>query len=45
MYPWGDDENQTSDPIMNFYNSVYDGLRGKVEDTNYKEYISIADLT
>jgi murein tripeptide amidase MpaA len=44
MYPWGDDENQTSNPIMNFYNPVYDGLRGEVGDADYKEYIPLADL-
>lgn len=44
MYPWGDDENQTTNPTMNFHNSAYDGVRGKVGDTAYKEYIPKADL-
>jgi murein tripeptide amidase MpaA len=44
MYPWGDDENQTTNPTMNFHNSAYDGLRGKLGDTAYKEYIPKADL-
>lgn len=45
MYPWGDDENQTTNPSMNFHNSAYDGLRGKVGDTAYKEYIPRTDLS
>jgi carboxypeptidase T len=44
MYPWGDDENQRSNPMMNFHNRVYDGLRGKVGDSDYQEYIPNADL-
>ena len=32
LYPWGDDDNQTSDPSMNFMNPKYDGLRGFPED-------------
>jgi carboxypeptidase T len=34
LYPWGDDDNQTSDPLMNFMNPKYDGLRGYLEDTD-----------
>lgn len=44
MYPWGDDDEQTTNPAMNFYNPAYNGLRGKVGDTTYKEYIPKADL-
>ncbi len=39
MYPWGDDENQSADPNMNFKNPAYDGIRGKVGDAAYKEYM------
>ncbi len=28
LYPWGDDDNQTADPDMNFKNPGYDGGRG-----------------
>lgn len=43
MYPWGDDENQTSNPSMNFTNPAFDGQRG-VKGDAYKEYIQQADL-
>ncbi|KAK3984524.1 hypothetical protein QBC44DRAFT_336823 [Cladorrhinum sp. PSN332] len=45
LYSWGDDENQSTTPAMNFLNSTYDGKRGKVGDTTYKEYIPSADQT
>jgi hypothetical protein len=32
LYPWGDDEIQTTDPNMNFRNPAYDGLRGLADD-------------
>ena len=44
LYPWGDDESQTTDPAMNFANPAYDGLRGTLGDTLYKEYIPASDL-
>jgi carboxypeptidase T len=44
LYPWGDDNNQTTDPAMNFQNPVFDGLRGTSGDTAYKEFIPEADL-
>ncbi len=44
LYPWGDDENQTDDPDMNFKNPDYDGQRGSPGDTTYKEYIHKKDL-
>ena len=43
LYPWGDDENQSTDPTMNFQNSAFDGLRGVLGDTTYKEYIPQPD--
>jgi len=44
LYPWGDDDNQTTDPLMNFTNPAYNGLRGVPGDSAYKEYIPQADL-
>ena len=44
LYPWGDDQNQTTDPNQNFQNPAFDGQRG-TPGNNYKEYIPPADLT
>jgi murein tripeptide amidase MpaA len=38
LYSWGDDEDQSSDPNMNFRNPGFDGMRGVAGDA-YKEYI------
>ncbi len=43
LYPWGDDDNQTTDPSQNFANPAFDGQRGVV-GTGYREYIPAADL-
>jgi len=43
FYSWGFDENQTSDPTMNFQNAAFDGRRGSVGN-NYREFIPTADL-
>jgi carboxypeptidase T len=40
LYPWGDDQSQSKDPNQNFKNPAYDGVRGKIGDVAYKEYIS-----
>jgi murein tripeptide amidase MpaA len=45
MYNWGDDEDQTTDPAMNFHNSAYNTKRGIGGDTAYKEYIPAEDFT
>jgi hypothetical protein len=45
VYSWGDDDDQSSTTGMNFLNSAYDGKRGPVGDSAYKEYIPSADLT
>jgi murein tripeptide amidase MpaA len=45
LYPWGDDNNQTTDPGMNFQNSAYNGLRGVLGDSLYREYIPGNDAT
>ncbi len=42
LYRWGDDEDQTEDPSMNFMNAAYDRARGV--DGGYKEYIPANDL-
>jgi murein tripeptide amidase MpaA len=44
LYPWGDDDNQTSDPTMNFKNPQFDGQRGTPGDSMYREYIPKTDL-
>jgi murein tripeptide amidase MpaA len=43
LYPWGDDNNQTTDPNQNFQNPAFDGQRG-VPGSAYKEYIPATDL-
>lgn len=43
LYPWGDDENQTTDPNQNFLNPGFDGQRG-IAGSGYKEYIPAGDL-
>jgi murein tripeptide amidase MpaA len=43
LYSWGDDEDQSTDPAMNFLNAAYDGQRGVSGDA-YKEYIPSGDL-
>lgn len=43
MYPWGDDENQTTQPTMNFKNAAFNGQRGQTGDA-YKEFIPKNDL-
>lgn len=45
LYSWGDDDDQTTTSTMNFLNSSYDGKRGNVGDSVYKEYIPATDLT
>ena len=42
LYPWGDDDSQSSDPSQNFLNPAWDGLRG-IPGTGYAEYIPAAD--
>ncbi len=42
-YPWGIDENQTTDAAMNWRNPAHDGQRGDDGDA-YREYISPGDL-
>jgi murein tripeptide amidase MpaA len=44
LHPWGDDNNQTTDPTMNFQNPAFDGLRGNPGDNLYREFIPQSDL-
>ncbi|TNE45715.1 MAG: hypothetical protein EP343_26015 [Deltaproteobacteria bacterium] len=44
MYPWGDDDSQDHQEDMNFHNPAYDGKRGVLGDTAYREYLSKEDL-
>ncbi|KAF1997718.1 Zn-dependent exopeptidase [Amniculicola lignicola CBS 123094] len=43
LYPWGHDEGQSNDTAQNFQNAAFDGKRGVVRDTKYKEYIPSTD--
>jgi murein tripeptide amidase MpaA len=51
LYNWGDDDNQTTDPTMNFQNPVYDGKRGIPDSATggdpekYREHVPPADLS
>jgi murein tripeptide amidase MpaA len=42
LYPWGDDQNQSTNTSMNFLNPAYNGLRGTANDA-YREYILSGD--
>jgi murein tripeptide amidase MpaA len=50
LYNWGDDDDQTTDPAMNFRNPAFDGKRGITDSTpggdpgKYQEYLPAADL-
>jgi murein tripeptide amidase MpaA len=44
IHCWGDDENQSDDPTMNFTNPLYNSKRGIAGDDSYKEYVPNADL-
>ena len=44
LYPWGDDNTQTTTPSQNFLNPAWDGLRG-TPGTGYAEYMPAADKT
>src|SRR5260370_7872153 len=45
LYSWGDDDDQTTNPSMNFQNAAYNGKRGVAGDAKYKEYIPATDKT
>lgn len=39
LYSWGDDENQDDSPAQSFLNPAFDGLRGLVGDSAYREFM------
>jgi murein tripeptide amidase MpaA len=43
LHSWGTDENQSDDPRMNFQNGRYDGMRGRINDHVYREFLPAAD--
>ena len=43
LYSWGDDINQSNDPEQSQFNPAYDGKRGVVNDTLYREFIEQED--
>ena len=43
LFSWGDDENQVDVPDQNFLNPAFDGVRGVVGDSAYKEFIASSD--
>jgi murein tripeptide amidase MpaA len=43
LYSWGDDENQVDAPDQNFLNPAFDGKRGVVGDSVYREFIPSGD--
>jgi murein tripeptide amidase MpaA len=44
LHIWGDDDNQSTNPTMNFRNPAFDGTRGVPGDSAYREYIPAGDL-
>lgn len=44
LHCWGDDENQSGDPSMNFSNPLYNSKRGLKGDDGYREYMPNTDL-
>lgn len=40
---WGDDDNQSSNPAMNFQNASFNGVRGWGGDAAYREFIPADD--
>jgi murein tripeptide amidase MpaA len=43
LYSWGDDNDQSATPSMNFANPAFDGLRGVDGDAAYGEFIPADD--
>jgi murein tripeptide amidase MpaA len=42
LYNWGDDDNQNTDPNLNFLNAAFDGKRG-ILNSGYGEFIPHSD--
>jgi murein tripeptide amidase MpaA len=45
LHMWGNDNNQSTDPAMNFMNPAYNAVRGVDGDAAYKEYVPPDDLS
>lgn len=43
LYSWGNDDNQTTNPEQYFGNPEHDGMRGVLDDMQYREFMSPAD--
>ena len=43
LHSWGSDQNQSTSPRMSFRNAAYDGVRGRIHDEGYREYIPAED--
>jgi murein tripeptide amidase MpaA len=49
LYSWGDDDDQTTDPTMNFQNPAYNNVRGILDSSGqpgaaaYRDYIPSSD--
>jgi carboxypeptidase T len=43
LHNWGDDQNQSQSPRMNFRNAAYHGRRGRKDQAAYREYVRPAD--
>ena len=44
LFNWGNDNNQVNDPAMHFLNPAWDGKRGVLGDSAYREWIEEADF-
>ncbi|MER6051207.1 M14 family metallopeptidase [Streptomyces sp. NPDC001793] len=44
LYVWGDDQDQSNNPSMNFLNHAFDGVRGDADDARYREFIPRIDF-
>jgi murein tripeptide amidase MpaA len=44
LHNWESDQNQTTEPAQAFLNSAFDGVRGRPNDTTYREYVPRVDL-
>lgn len=44
LFNWGDDNDQFSDTSMQFLNPAWDGKRGLIGDTKYREWIEEVDF-
>ena len=45
LYGWGDDQEQITNPNMNFQNAAFNGQRGIANDAAYREYTDPPDQT